>query len=64
MDAGHSHGKSVWKVSLMEYHEELKNADLDTLMGYHEKSDLWRIVTPVEFCWACPWICGASAFNE
>ena len=43
--------KSVWKVSLMEHHEELVDADVDTLMEYHEKSESWGIVTPAEFCW-------------
>ena len=37
---------------------------LDILMEYHEKSELWGFVTPEEFCWAYPWICGASVFNE
>ena len=44
-----SHEKSVLKVSLMEYHEELVNADADTLMEYHEKSELWGNVTPAEY---------------
>ena len=56
--------KSVWKVSLMEHHEELVDADVDKLMEYHEKSELWAIVTLAEFCWAYSWICGASVFNE
>ena len=34
--------KSVEKVSLMECHEELVNAVVDTLMEYHEKSELGR----------------------
>ena len=37
---------------------------LDILMEYHEKSELWGIVTPAEFCWAYPWINVASVFNE
>ena len=58
------HEKSVLKVSLMEYHEELVNVGVDTLMEYHMKSELWRFVTPAEFCWAYPWICGTSVFSE
>ena len=36
----------------------------DILMEYHEKSELWEIVTPVEFRWEYRWICGASVFSE
>ena len=64
MDTGHSHGKSVLKVSLLEYHEELVNAGVGTLIEYHMKSELWRIVTPAEFCSAGPWLCGGSVFSE
>ena len=37
---------------------------LDILKEYDEKSEMWRIVTPAEFCCDYPWICGTSVFNE
>ena len=37
---------------------------LDILMEYHEKSELWEIATPAEFCGVYPWICGESVFSE
>ena len=55
--------------TLMEYHEEL--VKVDTLMEYHEEfvrvdmrsRSCGGIVTPAEFCWAYPWICGESVFS-
>ena len=56
---------AVWILDfLMEHHEELVNADVDILMEHHEKSAFWGIVTPAEFCWAYPRICGEPVFSE
>ena len=48
--------------TLMEHRAELVKVDL--VMEHHEKSELWEIVTPAEFCWTHPWICGESVFSE
>ena len=57
-----SHGES-WCGNLAGVPWIAQCGNLDILMEYHEKSELWGIVTPAEYCWEYPWSWGASLFN-
>ena len=78
VDTGHSHGvreKSVWKVSLKEYHEELVRVDVlrSTMRtqcwwthSWSAMRSLWRkdLHTRDDGESEPPWICGESVFSE